>query len=86
MTGNPKNHPVSRMRVNAQNLRERAMFAAKTAKSHAARTRKTSSDIASLDIEGIFASLHKMVEMVGGKSCHAHAETAPSTAPSNVVR
>ncbi len=68
--------PFCTMYDTSQQLRDKAMFAHRQAATGAERARKKCGDIADLDMDGVFASLHKMVDLVGGKSRLARP-TAP---------
>lgn len=70
------NHPAADMRKNAQHLHEQALFAKKQAQASASRAQQAATDIANLNIDEAFSQLHKMIEMVGGKSRHAKIKTS----------
>lgn len=56
---------------NSKQLRDQATFAQRQAQTGLERARKASTDLAQLDIESAFQKLHKLVDLVGGKSRHA---------------
>ena len=70
--------PFCTMYNTSRQLRDKAMVTHQQAAKGAAHARKTCSDIAELNLDGIFASLHKMVDIVGGKSRQPRSDAAAS--------
>ena len=75
-------HPTHKLHNEATQLREQTTFAAKQASNHARHAQQASQDLASLDMEGIFAQLREMVRIVGGKH---PANDAKAVAPSHAI-
>jgi len=78
MSQTTSNHPVSDMRSRSIKLREQTLFAARQAQTGTTRAQKAGSDIAALDLEGMFHQLHQLVAIVGGKSRHTKEQAKTS--------
>lgn len=76
MTNTHEQHPICIMCDGSKSLQQHALTTTRHAETHAEQARKASLDIANLDIEGAFEKLHKLVEIVGGKSKHVRQDNA----------